>query len=112
MATAVADVGRSFSIRRRKYINDDIGVLTFWDGYKLVDGKADATQLVRDAVAADPLQVPGSLLERLGREIGGGHGPEGAPVRFELTEKTVDFLGYRALRDLLAKIADPIPLPE
>src|SRR5512143_3996527 len=32
---------------------------------------------------------------------GGGHGKEGPPVRFELTEKTIDFLGYRALRDLL-----------
>ena len=35
---------------------------------------------------------------------GGGHGPEGRPVRFELTEKTVDFLGYRALRDLLGSL--------
>jgi len=35
---------------------------------------------------------------------GGGEGPEGPPVRFELTEKTVDFLGYRALRDLLGSV--------
>ncbi len=35
---------------------------------------------------------------------GGGHGREGAPVRFELTEKTIDFLGYRALRDLLGSL--------
>jgi Ca-activated chloride channel family protein len=35
---------------------------------------------------------------------GGGRGPEGPPVRFELTEKTVDFLGYRALRDLLGSL--------
>jgi Ca-activated chloride channel family protein len=35
---------------------------------------------------------------------GGGHGREGPPVRFELTEKTVDFLGYRALRDLLGSL--------
>src|SRR5512137_1579963 len=32
---------------------------------------------------------------------GGGHGPEGPPVKFELTEKTGDFLGYRSLRDML-----------
>jgi Ca-activated chloride channel family protein len=35
---------------------------------------------------------------------GGGEGRPGPPVRFELTEKTVDFLGYRALRDLLGSI--------
>ena len=35
---------------------------------------------------------------------GGGHGPEGPPVKFELTEKTVDFLGFRALRDLLGSL--------
>jgi Ca-activated chloride channel homolog len=35
---------------------------------------------------------------------GGGHGPEGPPVKFELTEKTVDFLGYRSLRDLLGSV--------
>jgi Ca-activated chloride channel family protein len=35
---------------------------------------------------------------------GGGHGREGPPVRFELTEKTIDFLGYRALRDLLGSL--------
>jgi Ca-activated chloride channel homolog len=34
----------------------------------------------------------------------GGEGRPGPPVRFELTEKTVDFLGYRALRDLLGSI--------
>jgi Ca-activated chloride channel family protein len=35
---------------------------------------------------------------------GRGSGPPGPPVRFELTEKTVDFLGYRALRDLLGSV--------
>jgi Ca-activated chloride channel family protein len=35
---------------------------------------------------------------------GGGPGRPGPPVRFELTEKTVDFLGYRALRDLLGSV--------
>jgi Ca-activated chloride channel homolog len=34
----------------------------------------------------------------------GGQGPTGPPVKFELTEKTVDFLGYRALRDLLGAV--------
>jgi len=35
---------------------------------------------------------------------GGGEGPGGRPVRFELTEKAVDFLGFRALRDLLGSV--------
>ncbi len=32
-----------------------------------------------------------------------GNGPD-APVRFEITDKSLDFLGYRALRDLLGSI--------
>jgi len=35
---------------------------------------------------------------------GGGHGPEGPPIRFELTEKGVDFLGYKTLKDLLGSL--------
>jgi len=35
---------------------------------------------------------------------GGGQGEAGPPVRFDLTEKAVDFLGYRALRDLLGSV--------
>src|SRR3954468_14756782 len=31
----------------------------------------------------------------------GGRGPDQPPVTFEVTDKTLDFLGYRALRDLL-----------
>jgi Ca-activated chloride channel family protein len=34
-----------------------------------------------------------------------GHlGPGGKPIKFELTEKTVDFLGYKTLRDLLGSL--------
>jgi Ca-activated chloride channel family protein len=35
---------------------------------------------------------------------GGGHGPDQPPVTFEVTDKTLDFLGYRALRDLLGSL--------
>jgi Ca-activated chloride channel family protein len=35
---------------------------------------------------------------------GGGLGPAGPPVKFELTEKGVDFLGYKTLRDLLGSL--------
>jgi Ca-activated chloride channel family protein len=34
----------------------------------------------------------------------GGVGPEAGPVRFEMTDKGLDFLGYRALRDLLGSV--------
>ena len=33
-----------------------------------------------------------------------GAGPEQPPVQFEVTDKTLDFLGYRALRDLLGSL--------
>jgi Ca-activated chloride channel family protein len=35
---------------------------------------------------------------------GGRMGPPGQPIRFELTEKGVDFLGYKTLRDLLGSL--------
>jgi Ca-activated chloride channel family protein len=35
---------------------------------------------------------------------GGGNGPDAPPFRFEITDKSLDFLGYRALRDLLGSI--------
>src|SRR5512135_751944 len=34
----------------------------------------------------------------------GREGPAGPPVKFELTEKAIDFLGYRALRDVLGSL--------
>src|SRR3989442_9019664 len=34
----------------------------------------------------------------------GGFGPEQPPATFEVTDKTLDFLGYRALRDLLGSL--------
>jgi len=36
--------------------------------------------------------------------MGGGDGGDAAPVSFEVTDKALDFLGYRALRDLLGSI--------
>jgi Ca-activated chloride channel family protein len=35
---------------------------------------------------------------------GGGFGPAAPPIKFEMTEKTVDFLGYKTLRDLLGSL--------
>ena len=38
------------------------------------------------------------------RGAGGGTGEDAGQVRFEVTDKALDFLGYRALRDLLGSI--------
>jgi Ca-activated chloride channel family protein len=35
---------------------------------------------------------------------GGGNGELSSPVRFEVTDKSLDFLGYRALRDLMGSM--------
>jgi Ca-activated chloride channel family protein len=43
--------------------------------------------------------------ERRRREQPGGEGSgEATPTRFEVTDKSIDFLGYRALRDLLGSV--------
>jgi Ca-activated chloride channel family protein len=42
--------------------------------------------------------------ERRARGTGGGFGPDAPPTRFEVTDKSLDFLGYRALRDLLGSL--------
>jgi Ca-activated chloride channel family protein len=38
------------------------------------------------------------------RGAGGGIGEDAGPVKFEVTDKSLDFLGYRALRDLLGSM--------
>jgi len=38
------------------------------------------------------------------RGTGGGLGEDSGPVKFEVTDKALDFLGYRALRDLLGSV--------
>jgi Ca-activated chloride channel homolog len=35
---------------------------------------------------------------------GGGQGEQAPPIKFEVTDKALDFLGYRALRDLLGSL--------
>jgi Ca-activated chloride channel family protein len=42
--------------------------------------------------------------ERQRRGSGGGLGEDAGPVKFEVTDKALDFLGYRARRDLLGSI--------
>ena len=76
----------------------------------------DLERVMEDQDALDELLQ--KTVERLMREgylraseaepfhdpFGGGEGRPGPPVRFELAEKAVDFLGYRALRDLLGSV--------
>jgi Ca-activated chloride channel family protein len=42
--------------------------------------------------------------ERERRQGGGGMGQDESKITFEVTDKTLDFLGYRALRDLLGSL--------
>jgi Ca-activated chloride channel family protein len=49
-----------------------------------------------------PPDLQGERERRQGR--GSGQGPDQPPVTFEVTDKTLDFLGYRALRDLLGSL--------
>jgi Ca-activated chloride channel homolog len=48
-----------------------------------------------------PPDLDGERERRAGR---GGLGPDQPPVHFQVTDKTLDFLGYRALRDLLGSL--------
>jgi Ca-activated chloride channel family protein len=49
-----------------------------------------------------PPDLQGERERRQGR--GSGQGPDQPPAAFEVTDKTLDFLGYRALRDLLGSL--------
>jgi Ca-activated chloride channel family protein len=78
----------------------------------------DLSKLMADAEAMD--QFLQKVVERMIREGylrtsegqpfhdptegGGGWGPPGKPIKFELTEKGVDFLGYKTLKDLLGSL--------
>jgi Ca-activated chloride channel family protein len=48
-------------------------------------------------------EAPDLESERMDRRAGGGNGEE-TRVSFEVTDKALDFLGYRALRDLLGSV--------
>jgi Ca-activated chloride channel homolog len=48
--------------------------------------------------------APDLAPEQQRRAQGSGAGSEAAPTRFEVTDKGIDFLGYRALRDLLGSV--------
>ena len=75
------------------------------------EARSRLEQLIQDII--DRMQQEGFITPApdLGPEqeyrqqgAGGGHGPDAPPLRFEVTDKSLDFLGYRALRDLLGSL--------
>ena len=55
-----------------------------------------------DGYITTPPNLDAERERRAGR--GGGEGQDQPPTAFEVTDKTLDFLGYRALRDLLGSL--------
>src|SRR5688572_6336888 len=85
------------------------GLLSDEDLQRLLDDKDALDQFLQKTV--DRLVREGYLKSTESQPFqdptpgqGGGVGPAGPPVKFELTEKAVDFLGYKTLRDLLGSL--------
>jgi Ca-activated chloride channel family protein len=83
------------------------GLLSDEDLQKLMDDRDALEQFLQKTV--ERLVREGYLSTREGQPFhdptgGGGFGPGSPPVKFELTEKAVDFLGYKTLRDLLGSL--------
>ncbi len=76
------------------------------------DARSKLEQLIQDIIdrmMQEGFITPAPDLEsaRADRQTpgtGGGFGPDAPPTRFEVTDKSLDFLGYRALRDLLGSL--------
>jgi Ca-activated chloride channel family protein len=59
-------------------------------------------RMTEEGYISMPPDLEAARAERQGR--GGGLGRDQPPVKFEVTDKALDFLGYRALRDLLGSL--------
>src|SRR3954471_8684306 len=74
------------------------------------DGRSKLEELIQQIIErmgeegyiSTPPDLEAERERRSGR--GGGYGPGPPPVTFEVPDKTLDFLGYRALRDLLGSL--------
>ncbi len=66
---------------------------------ELIDQIID--RMAQQGYITAPPDLEGERERRQGR---GGRGQDQPPVTFEVTDKTLDFLGYRALRDLLGSL--------
>jgi Ca-activated chloride channel family protein len=85
------------------------GLLSDEDLQKLMDDRESLEQFLQKVV--ERMLREGYLKATEGQPFhdpteggGGGHGPAGPPIKFELTEKGVDFLGYKTLKDLLGSL--------
>jgi Ca-activated chloride channel family protein len=85
------------------------GLLSDEDLEKLLDDKDSLEQFLQKVV--ERMVREGYLKTTEGQPFydpteggGGGYGPPGAPIRFELTEKGIDFLGYKTLKELLGSL--------
>jgi Ca-activated chloride channel family protein len=83
------------------------GLLSDEDLQRLMDDRDAMEQFLQKTV--ERLVREGYLKTSEGQAFedptgGGSRGPAGPPIKFELTEKASDFLGYRALRDLLGSL--------
>jgi Ca-activated chloride channel family protein len=72
------------------------------------DARSKLEQLIQDIIERMGEQgyitTPPDLDAERRRREGGHHGRDQPPVQFEVTDKALDFLGYRALRDLLGSL--------
>src|SRR5688500_5335484 len=59
-------------------------------------------RMMEQGFITSPPDLEGERQQRQG--AGGGVGEDAGPVKFEVTDKALDFLGYRALRDLLGSV--------
>jgi len=84
------------------------GMLSDEDLQRLLDDAPSLDQFLQKVVERMVREGYLSLSERQPfrdpTSAGGGLGPGGPPIRFELTEKGADFLGFRTLRDLLGSL--------
>jgi Ca-activated chloride channel homolog len=83
------------------------GLLSDEDLQKLMDDQDALEQFLQKTV--ERMVREGYLSMSEGQPFndptaGGRVGAGGPPIKFELTEKTVDFLGYKTLRDLLGSL--------
>jgi Ca-activated chloride channel homolog len=61
-------------------------------------------RLEREGYVTSRPDLDAERRDREARGTGGGAGQASPPVKFEVTDKALDFLGYRALRDLLGSL--------
>ena len=61
-------------------------------------------RMMQDGFITPAPDLQADRAERQARGTGNGLGPDAPPTRFEVTDKSLDFLGYRALRDLLGSL--------